>query len=690
MRRSADYFWAVAEMAPGIPRTQKTQAVIEAEVSRFVRGVRWGRGLIAGPALAAMLVAQQAQATVPSYDYMAWIQRAKLWYDTEASKLVKEHADTAKFIQNAFVAYKSYKMVNSIAQRIRYGNVDFLVEMALPKLDFTTAAYKNGDISTGIIEETRTQISFVPSNGQTQDNLGWLLRYGGPQVASQLQRQPANLASIGRKVAEQIKDALLNPEGDVTITSLDLDSGTTLNVRSPEVWVQLANADATAAWIFSQNRYGVRPEYYDNASVVQAVREKAKADKSAEASAAYERMIDLQRIAAASGESLYGNSAYQSAVDDYYRASRLDNDQRQKGSVVANDTATKLRMIDEDAKANQEVVGGMKITILAQQNRNEAMNSNLKEIGNKYKSKSVPDGLSLTDFLTKNPGESMAGQMGVLLKQLQVGQASQQTLGEILKLLAQRQAKEAIKEIQDAASKKAGEVKQALAVSPKAAANAAETARQKAEAAASEAIPALKGVQNVLFVPGFAEADGRPGPSRIVRFKAGDNPDGEVTKARRAHLDSTKGRLKNEVDQFRKDLSVGLSGAAIGSQGFLSQTLFAFSGAVRMAMGGDFKLEDEANAWKAAGTRLSRAQAGGGTISGIGSDTGLSDSELKPLGTDEYLDCLDPTIQKALSDDGSQNSLPQPPTPPIPPPSPAPQPAQASTATAPRQDTASN
>lgn len=690
MRRPVDYLWAVAELAPGVPTTPGAQAVIERDIRRISKNVRWGRSAIAVPALAALLAGQQVQATMPTYDYLAWTQRAKQWYDTQVSDLIKRNEDTAKFITNAFVAYKSYKMLNSIAQRIRYGNVDFLVEMALPKLDFTTAAYKNNNIDTGVIEETRTQISFVPTNSQTEDNIGWLMRYGGPQIAAQLGRQPAGLANIAKKVAEQVKSALLNPEGDVTITSVDLDSGTKLNVRSPEVWVKLAAADATAAWIFSQNRYGLGPNDYDNLSVTQALRDKAKADRSMETQSAYQRLIEMQQAAASSGENLYGNQDYQSALNDYYRASNQDNLRGQKESVVAQDAETKLRVIDEEARANQEVVGGMKIAILAQQNRTEAMNTNLVEIGKTYKSTPVPKGLTLQQFLAENPGETMSEQMGVLLKLLQVGQTSMQTQSEILKLLAQMQAKDAVKELDASAAKKAGEVKQAMAASPKSAANAAIEARQKAESAAAAAIPAIIAVQNVIVLPGDVGRSGEQGPVKVVRWKAGEDPSAEVQKARRALLDSTRGRLKDEVDRSRMELAAGLAGASTGSQGFLSQTLFAFTGAVRMAFGGDFDLKAESDAWRSAGARLARDQADPTASTVFAGDSGLSDAELKPLGTDQYLEALDPSIQKALSDEGGQDTPPSPQGPSVPSSPPGALPSSSAIAPPSRQDTASN
>lgn len=688
MRRPAEYFWAVAELAPGVPKTPGAQAVLEHQITRFTQGVRWGRALVSVPVLTAILTAQQAGATMPTYDYMAWVQRAKQWYDTQISTLIKEQADTARFITNAFVAYKSYTMLNSLAQRIRYGNVDFLVEMALPKLDFTTSRYRNDDIGTGVIEDTRTQISFVPSNSQTQDNLGWLIRYGGPQIAAQLQRQPASLAQIGRKVLEQMKSALLNPEGDVTITSLDLDSGTILNVRSPEVWVQLANADAMAAWIFSQNRHGLGSAHYDNATVIQAVREKERLDRSAEAQSAYQRLLEFQQQAAATGENLYNNQEYLSVLNEYYMAAHQDNLRRQKESIAPQDTETRLRLIDEEAKANQEVVGGMKMAILAQSNRTEAVNENLKEIGRTYKSIPVPKGMSLGDFLGKNPGESMSAQMGVLLKLLQVEQASQQTQGEILKLLAQLQAKQAIKELDAAATKKAGEVKQAMAASPKSAAAAAKEDYQKAETAATAAIPALMGVQNILVIPGVQGRDGSKGPTKIVRFKAGEDPSNEVRNARKALLGSTRERLKDEVDRSRKELANGLSSATIGGQGFLSQALFAFTGAVRMAFGGEFDLKTEAEKWRSAGEMLASKQRDAKDLSTLATDTGLTEAEQQPLGTDQYLDSLDPTIQKALVED--ENPTPPSAPPPMPPATPATPPASTVAPASLRQDSSSN
>lgn len=633
-----DYAWAVLELVPGLPDQDDRQRLVEQRALGALRSVRWGRALVAGPVLACMLAGQQAVAQTATVDaphtavsYAGWINQVKSNYDKYVNDFLTRNAETGRFISNMFVAYKSYKMMNSMAQRIRYGNIDFLVEMALPKLDYLT---NEKPTAKGESVSRRTQISFVSGPQQAQENLQWLMRYGHRKLRSQLQQSPTGFRNIGSQLMEKIRTSLANPEGDVSFMTIgsDADGKTVVNMRSPEVWVQLANADATAAWIFSQHRVGIGSDYHDAYDAQRYVDQREQHRQNAALTRAYNRLIELQNIAAASGESLYRNSAYQDALRDYYALANAAN-QGSKTTVRRPTASQRLAVVEENARALQEAIGGLDVMLSAVNERNRAAGENLNQIGQMYAGSQVPSNASLTDFISKDPGANNKAMMGVALKQLLMLQSVNQNMAELLKVMAARELKDNKQDLEKVGNQKVDALTESEIDSGEMAEdadNAYRTAQQEAVEGALNEVANSRVVVPLIDSAAKPDKNGAPAILGVGITPVGGDPKKAEVEAKKIFDKKVQAATTKTLSSFQDELQADLTSMK-GSKGFFMQTIMVFVGAVKKLLGLTFDLTSEAAAWEAAGKSLKTVTIGGLDGGAMGAD------DLKQIDLDAYL-----------------------------------------------------
>jgi hypothetical protein len=617
-----------------VPEDDAKHRRFEADLKRRLRVVRWSRAAGTLPVLIAMLVGQQMAAQTitpgtPVMDVGATVQRtlldAKKTVETNINAFLKENADVGRFISDAFIGYKSYMMLNSIAQRIRYGNISFLVEMALPKIDFTMPETTVNEEGGGLSTYRRTQIQFVPSQQQSQDNLSWLMQYGGAKVAAQLAQTPNSLSTLGTQLETALKSALLNPQGDVTFMTFGVDPTTGvmgMNMRSPDTWVKLGIADATAAWIFSQHRANISPSVHDYSDAVQYVQARDQNSQNVQLLAAYSQLVDLQQQAAANGTSLFGDARYQAALDNYYGLAQSNNQTQTAGAVGTATTIEHLQRIEETGKALQEEVGGYTVMLNAVQERSRALGENLNQLGQLYPGSNPPAGLAIMDFITKSQPTDNKATMGVQLKLLATMQALNQNVAELVKVESAAGMKSAKTDLESTAAKKGalldaednGTVPE-KAIAAQAAADAADLAKVGSDLSYFQS---AAGIVRIPDPTGTVGADGTPATVGTVVVPPGADTTDALAAARKAYDSKVQMAYTTTLGQFQTDLQTSLSGAN-GSQGFLTQTLMAFIGAFYQVLGKPFNLKDEASAWTQAGSNLNaNMYAGSFDYSGFG------------------------------------------------------------------------
>lgn len=635
-----DYAWGVLELIPGVTACEARQRQVEQRLGRVIREVRWARAAIALPVLGFMLAGQQLSAQMAVLDAPAAAQRtaiaAKKTVEDKIAAFLKEYNDVGRFVSDAFISYKSFKMLNSIAERVRYGNIDFLVEMALPKIDFEIPEMDSKGNATG--EYRRTTINFVSSPQQSQDNLNWLMRYGNTKIQRQLQQQPNNLRNISTKLLAKIKDSLMNPEGDVMFYEYggDWDAGSgdyqKVNMRSPEVWTKLAIADATAAWVFSQHRVGLGTNFHDGGDAVQYIQQRERMSRNAELEAAYNRLIELQQMAAASGENLYNNPNYAAALQRYYDLAAADNRRKVAGTTTPSTASQRLQIIEEDAKAIQEAIGGYDVMLNSVQERTRATGENLNNIGKLYKGSQIPGNLNVMDFVTKDQPADQKAMMGVALKQLVMLQAVNQNMSELLKVMAAKELKDAKQDLEGVGQKK-GALMAAVDNGSVAEMSAkAQTEQKTREVSAINR--ELTDIQSAVIATPVPDPGGKPGPNGepptlgVISVPAGGDPTEAAQKARKIFDDRVTVVTKKTVQDFQKELQADLTGMK-GSKGFLMQTLMTFVGAVKQILGVNFNLAEESQAWEQAGQDLSVVYEQTYDFGSIGSET-LTQIDITP------------------------------------------------------------
>lgn len=628
--RAWDYLWAVGELVPGMPKDKFRQRSVET----YLNKVKWGRASVVTPVVFAMLMTQSAtlmaQGT-PVYDNASYLQQAKNFYDTQVQGYLDRADSLKRFLSNAFIAYKSYKMLNSIAERIRYGNIDFLVDFALPKLDFS---YVDNN-ANGTTTITRTQISFVPSVTQGQDNLKWLMNYGNQKFARDLQQSQAKLATIGQQLEKSIISALENPDGDVTSTTIDPTTGKVLDVRKPEVWVQLAQVDATAAWIYSQHRVGINLDYQDSdGSLLWASANQQEKDDLA-VQLAYQEIMRLQQEASQNGTSL-NNPTYWTALKAYYSAVEQSNFTRSHTSVQATGTGPvgvvtdgqRLQYVEEDVRSIQEHATGMNIAIMAAQNRNTAMAANLQTIGQAYSVPQVQGTQGLLQFINQpsGPGETLKVLLGVQLKQLEAQQTQNQHMSEILKILAAQASKEAKDDLAKKGEEKAAIMRNA---STNVAASAVEA---QTEADATQDAAATQDLYELLNMPleipqvdpfGTPDANGVTPVVGSITVTAGTTDISQATTQARQDFENRKSQaVQSTISKFRSDLTTSMQG--VKGTGFLFQLVAALAGAFRQMFGlngGNYNLKDEAASWESSAKGLDTVYQGSIDPSAVGAES---------------------------------------------------------------------
>jgi len=605
MKKGEDYLWALAEMVPGVP------PCAEAIMRRLAQSVRWRRAAVVGPALTAMLAAGTpgfGQASGVVHDPMTYLGMIKRWYTEDVNNFITAHTELSHWLSNAFVAYKSAKMANSIAQRVRHGDVNFLVEFALPKLDFISDKKPDGTF-------TRTTISFVPGPGQSFEDLNWLMRNGNRALQEKVVAAGTKAQKFREQTLAAIKSALLNPEGDVVTTSIkDGPDGRQIEMSRPEVWNQLAVVDATVSWITAQNRFGIATNVQDQTSAAKLLEVQAARSRSVQVQDAYSRLIELQTRAAETGANLYDDPNYKAALEAYYALAAADNASRRgpQGGVETQTAAQQLRNLEERVTQLQEVLGGASISLNAAQNRQEATRKNLNEIGKAYPGSTFKDP-GLMGWI-QNPvseGDSQKIILGTQLKVLALLQALSQDIGEMNKRQAAHDLKESKEAIDKEAAKKAALLAQNKAPAvelAKAARDAAGDARGAAGRVAGSVLAAAKVTTELPELPVFS---GKEAPVfvELPAVVSKEQKAAALAKADAAFEVRQKREVMKTVEAFRKDLSSSLSGFK-GGQGFLSNVLFASACALKEMTGGTFNLKEEAEAWRTAGEQMNAVYTG--------------------------------------------------------------------------------
>lgn len=703
---SADVFWAVAEVLPWGRLTSGEQETMNRLARQVLQSIRWRRALVAVPALTAILAGQavllaqdpglggsdlltqlqSAQAERASMDAASnlfsdsamptttqfatggtaggypvrdtgkWLQDQVIAYQKAINDLISQNKGTADFITNSFIAYKSFKMLNSIAQRIRYGNIDFLVAMAMPKLDFTTQE----DPEAGTSISRHTVISFVPTPYGTQNNIAWLMRNGSQKIRQDLTDTQAKTSTIGQQVLSAVKNALENPQGDVTYTTFTYDpnapagwQNATYDMSSPAIWVQLAQADATAAWIYSQHNIGIGVEFQHPDDAIAEMQNRIAASGNDQLLAAFNQVLSMQQQAAASGENIYNSQDYQHVLANYYALLNANpaNYQTQIGGVAIPTSVQHMQAIQDRVAAQQEMAGGASVTLYSALNRDNALASNLQSIGRAYQSDQLPT-MSLGQFMSQDPRAAMHEQMGLNIKIVTLLQAIHQDNAEILKTLAARQLQDSKTEIQNQTTKKAM-LLAGTASSTTASANAS-------QASASQAMQAQVGAANATIQKGTTTTyfAGNPTlgiPAQSVTTTNTTSPamgaspttathnTSILTRFRQSVSDSQTKACGQTVSEFQNNLQDSLTNIA-SSRGLVGNITLAMVGAFKQFMGQNFDLQSEAQAWKSAGQTMA---------TGIGVDPGTFTTNIDAAVLTELpprsSDLSDPLMAQALA-----------------------------------------
>lgn len=626
MKKGEDYLWALAEMVPGVPPSAETT------IRRLGQSVRWRRAAVVGPALTAMLAAGTpgfGQASGVVHDPMTYLGMIKRWYTEDVNNFITAHTELSHWLSNAFVAYKSAKMANSIAQRVRQGDVNFLVEFALPKLDFVSDSKMSTSPGGSFVDRqsTRTTISFVPSSSQSFSDLDWMMQYGNSALRDKVIAKGLAAERFREETLRAIKSALMNPEGDVVTTTVRGVGNTKygINIESrPDLWEKLAAVDATMAWITAQSRYGISTEVQDVATVAKMVNTQASRSRSIQLEDAYTRLIELQQQAADSGTNLYDDPEYKRALDNYYQLAARDNEARRgaQGGVNTPTTVEHLRNIEERVSQLQEVVGGANVAMNAAQSRQDSTRYNLNAIGKAYPGSTFKDP-GLMGWINNPVGEGDSQKiiLGMHLKEIALLQALSQDLGEMNKRMAAQDLKRGKEEIDREAAKKAAILAQSKAPTAelaKAARDAAGDARGAAGRVAGSVLAAAKVTTELPELPVFTGKEA-PVLVELPAVVTKEQKAAAMAKADAAFEARQKREVLKTVEAFRKDLSSSLSGFK-GGQGFLSNVLFASVCALKEMTGGTFNLKEEAEAWRNSGEQMNAVYTGTFDYSLVGVD----------------------------------------------------------------------